>query len=415
MARTSDLTGQDVRWISCAVAGPRPGTGVVVTREGLVVTAAHVMQRAPRAVVRLSPMPDPVEMVVAETNADYDVTLLRPVAPLALDARDVAVLGSASGTLPGARFTSFGYRAPREYNGLFAAGAIANEVAKVGAGAFWWQLTSDQIGRGMSGAPVLDVDRNLVVGIVVESFNPLRGDTTDANLDFAVQADVLSDVFGLPILTGVHPLGGAGTPGLAVAEGIQSLHGAPPALAAAAGSRVLESLVNARRDHERGDCLVVDVWGPAASGASGAVRQWVDEAHPGWYDSVFWWTFSPVAPADHFVYALGAHLGLPDTAGAPRTRVSILAALMRTGRHLLVLDGPDGPDGSMDLRVAELLDQLAIRGSRSLVVVVSHTPLQLQATGTFRQISVHPDDVATAPIKDLAELMACPSSMMGTG
>jgi tetratricopeptide (TPR) repeat protein len=407
MARTSDLTGQDVRQISCAVAGPRPGTGVVVSREGLVVTAAHVMQRARRAEVRLSPMPDPVEMVVVKTNTDYDVALLRPVAPPALGARDVAVMGSASGTLPGARFTSFGYRAPREYDGLFASGTIANEVAKVGAGAFWWQLTSGQIGKGMSGAPVLDVDRNLVVGIVVESFIPLRGDTTDANLDFAVQADVLSDVFGLPILTGVHPLGGAGTPGLAVAGSTQSLHGAPPAVAAA-GSRVLESLVNARRDHERGDCLVVDVWGSAASGASGAVRQWVDEAHPGWYDSVFWWTFSPVAPADHFVYALRAHLGLPDTAGAPRTRVSILAALMRIGRHLLVLDGPDGPDGSMDLRVAELLDQLAVRGGRSLVVVVSRTPLQLQATGTFRQISVRPDDVATAPIKDLAELMADP-------
>ena len=165
------------------------GTGVAVSMGGQVVTCAHVVKAALGVHPRDA---DGAEVGVRFPQArggeekdrravcagcfphhDDDVVLLQLIggrSPLAPE--QIAVLGRAEESCfhP---FRSYGYRRLENYTAGHAHGLILDcvpppEGRNVQAEPV--QLESQQINRGMSGSAVLDIERNLVVGIVSEAW-----------------------------------------------------------------------------------------------------------------------------------------------------------------------------------------------------------------------------------------------------
>ncbi|NLH21099.1 MAG: trypsin-like peptidase domain-containing protein [Methanothrix sp.] len=167
------------------------GTGFVA-REG-IVTCAHVVRKANRNDAGIEPKAaDGLEVGVyfperggrasfqkrakvisCFKQYDDDVVLLHlrdgsaPLGP-ELSAR----FGSAKGSELH-EFLSFGYRRLKNYQGLPAYGKIIGHADKPTGKKFQGDpvmLSSQNIDRGMSGAPVLDVTRNLIIGIIYPTF-----------------------------------------------------------------------------------------------------------------------------------------------------------------------------------------------------------------------------------------------------
>ncbi|MCP4593535.1 MAG: trypsin-like peptidase domain-containing protein, partial [bacterium] len=167
------------------------GTGVVVSMRGRVVTCAHVVEAAMGVHPRDA---DGAEVGVYFPQAgggerkdrratvagcfrqyDDDVVLLQlSDGPTPLNPDQIAVLGRADESCYHS-FRSYGYRRLSHYIAGHAHGMILDCVEPPEGRSVQTepvQLESSQINQGMSGAGVLDVERNLVVGIVSETWFP---------------------------------------------------------------------------------------------------------------------------------------------------------------------------------------------------------------------------------------------------
>jgi len=206
------------------------GTGIAVTMDGQVVTCAHVARAAgvePRDAngdeigVYFPQARGGEEKTRRATVAccfpqhDDDVVLLQlteGAAPLAPE--QIAVLGRAEASWfhP---FRSYGYRRLENYIAGHAHGMILGCVPPPlgrNVQAEPVQLESQQINQGMSGAGVLDIERNLIVGIVSETWFPDLS-TKDRDTAWAVNARVLTfDPLNLPVQDEPLPLSKAPEP-----------------------------------------------------------------------------------------------------------------------------------------------------------------------------------------------------------
>ena len=190
------------------------GTGFIVA-ENLIVTAYHVLLSALRlpneAVLSHGthvwirfPVAqiDEIGIVTEYNSADADIALLR-VDGIPSSCK-IAVLGPSIGCA-GHRFVSAGYR------GISggAVGTIAPpELESKRAPYLRLVLRSDQIDRGMSGAPVLDLDVDRVVGMVVSTWYGEPASGKDRETSFAIPAEAIRQVCGLVSL--VEPLNEVG-------------------------------------------------------------------------------------------------------------------------------------------------------------------------------------------------------------
>lgn len=199
-------------WI-CA-HGSWIGTGVIVSEEGGILTCAHVLRRAripideSRAEVGIY-FPQlargerkDYQAYVACFFADYDddIVLLQLKEPLPQGIA-IAILGNASESV-GSRFHSYSFPGSNQPK-VYAVGEIMGpspgppgkklQVKPL-------ELRSREIRPGMSGAAVLDRERNLVVGLISERWD--SGGSTDADdLAWAVDLIVLTlDPFGVPLI-----------------------------------------------------------------------------------------------------------------------------------------------------------------------------------------------------------------------
>jgi len=166
------------------------GTGIAVSMDGKVVTCAHVVKAALGVHPRNA---NGAEIVVyfpefssrkAETRQakvaacfqqhDDDVVLLQLAdGPSPLAPEQIAVLGTAEYS-SGNEFRSFGYRRLANYQGLPALGQIVDYCDKPSDRTLHGEpimLASQHIDSGMSGAAVLDIERNLVVGVIAETWD----------------------------------------------------------------------------------------------------------------------------------------------------------------------------------------------------------------------------------------------------
>jgi hypothetical protein len=422
------------------------GSAVLLTPEGMLATCAHVVEACgiePRVAEG-----EPVLLRFPATRVEPEQWREARVAWFPHDADDDLVLLQISASkghflIPPDRvatfgpaddsdynpFRSFGFRIRGDYVGLFADGAIVSHVSAAGRLLGEpLQLTSPGLDSGMSGAAVLDVDRNLVVGFVQRVYDPAGESSKDPDLAWAVDADVLrhspvaqrlqTDSLSLqPAVTpevepalvtltsGAREDAGRGHPaGSSVAD--QAL--APPdSLTPFVGRE--QQLADLDEIFSSGALRVLAIVGEAGQGKTALVREWTDRLcrTPGPPARTFWWTVhSPGHDVDDFLRAFIRHASNggvdPDVVPTTSARANLAAVLMAAGCHIVVLDGldvlqADSGDTAGALTSPALLDFLravAASKSQSMCIVTSRRDIvDLLHFATFSYVALGALDV----------------------
>ncbi|MEP7133506.1 MAG: trypsin-like peptidase domain-containing protein [Chloroflexota bacterium] len=418
------------------------GTGMVVSADGKVVTCAHVVKSAgvePRVLngKELSIyFPQALGGEKKNCNAkviaffpdfDDDVVLLQLTdgsAPLGPER--MPVLGTAEES-QGNAFRSYGYRRLEDYIAGWADGKIQGHVdpppkRKVQGEPV--QLESNQINRGMSGSAVLDIERNLVVGIISETWFPDKS-AKDSDTAWAVDSRVLSLApLGLTVQDASLPLKAAPEPRtdeqtkqqvIEVAqenvaqrsiEEKNSWNSAPSVLPEWTGRDDL--LKQITDDWNNPQKHVTGLIGFGGEGKSSLARKWVADviarseatkqsptreeiasqsALAMTLDGVFWWGFYENKSVDEFLEAALKYMsgGRIDPRAVPSSnlRAQIIGAMLGTGKYLFVLDGLEvmqhqegdqyGLLQSNDLR--DLLTFFARLDNQSFCLITSRAPM----------------------------------------
>lgn len=352
------------------------GTGVLVSPSGFVVTCAHVVRdcgvdpHATGGVVSVH-IPATPEHQAEDREAQVgwypmeseDDLVLLELAGGPLPPERVGRFGPADASYEH-RFRSFGFRRRDEYLGLHAKGSIEGHVPSPRQFLVEpVQLESQDLDSGMSGAPVFDVERNLVVGFVFQVWEP-GGSSKDRDLAFAVDAAVLAPSPAgellIPTVLEQEPMAGPeldqaisaaifAPAGRAMPSG-WAIETAPDNLGVFVGRE--QELNVMEQTWQAGRARILGLSGLNGQGKTSLVRTWLEShrqstsPHPP--QSVFWWTFDPSSnDVDDFLAAVIKHVsdGAVDPAVLPpgMAKANLAAALLQTNRrYILVLDGLDG-------------------------------------------------------------------------
>jgi hypothetical protein len=341
------------------------GTGIAVTMDGQVVTCAHVVEVALGMHPRQA---DGAEVGVYFPQArggeekgrwatvarcfpqhDDDVVLLQLAdGPSPLAPEQIPVLGTAEMS-DNHGFRSYGYRRLEKYIAGHAHGTILGCVECPEGQTLLGepvQLESQQINQGMSGAAVLDIERNLVVGIVSETWFPDRS-TKDRDTAWAVNAHVLSlEPLGLELQDEPYPKRPAPEPKTDVEAARAAVapdlgiawNNAPPPLEEWVGREDLLAAIS--RDWADPKRRVTGLIGFGGEGKSSLGRQWVEGAanRAPTPDGVFWWGFYTRPSVDEFFEAALAYMsgGRIDPRRLPSAsvRAQVIGAMLGAGRYL---------------------------------------------------------------------------------
>jgi tetratricopeptide (TPR) repeat protein len=419
------------------------GTGVVVSMSGEVVTCAHVAQAAlgkhPREAMGAEVGVYFPQLRGGEEKArsatitrcfpqhDDDVVLLTlqggttPLGP-----EQIAVIGAADQSV-GHEFLSFGYSPMGPYPSTRADGKILGEVDPPDGKTLLLdpiELKSREIDRGFSGAAVLDVERNLIVGLIAERWfsgnTPIKDD-----IGWGVNARVLTlDPLNLPISDVPFQKKPAPQPRTDVAQARAAvpaqlgvmLDGAPEPLQEWVGRAELLQSITA--DWASGSKHITGLIGFGGEGKSSLARKWVEDicrgdprvAHPP--EAVFWWNFYDRPSVDDFFesalkFMSGDRID-PRQIPSANLRAQIIGAMLGKGRYLFVFDGLEvmqhnegdqyGLLKSSDLR--EFLTFFADPKNASFALITSRAPLtDLRAYATYAHREV--DRLSAAEGRDL--------------
>jgi hypothetical protein len=422
------------------------GSAVLLTTGGVLATCAHVIEACgiePR-VLEGEPvlLRFPATRVEPEhwrkarvawfpPDADDDLVLLQIASPTGrhlIPPDRVATFGPADDSDYNA-FRSYGFRIRGDYVGLFADGSIVSHVSAPGRLLEEpLQLTSPGLDSGMSGAAVLDVERNLVVGFVQRVFDPAGESSKDPDLAWAIDAEILrhspvserlqSDSLSRqPAVTPeVEPAlvalssdsregaGRDGNSGNSRAD--QGL--APPDPLTPFVGRV-QQLAELDELFSSGAFRVLAIVADAGQGKTALVREWTERLarSSGHSSRTFWWTVhSPGHDVDDFLRAFIEHASNggvdPDVVPTTSARANLAAVLMEAARHIVVLDGLDvlqadsgDTEGTLtSLALLDFLRALAASKSRSMCVVTSRREIvDLLHFATFTHIALGVLDV----------------------
>lgn len=415
------------------------GTGIAVSMAGQVVTCRHVVEAAlghkaianEQVTVYFPQVRGDEEKKRTATvvrwfeGADDDVVMLQlEGGPAPLGPEQIAVLGAADDS-ERHPFRAYGYRPLPPFTGGWADGVIQGSVEVPEA----WrvqvepiQLDCNQINQGMSGAGVLDTERNLVVGIVSAAWLWEYQEKKDLNTAWAVNARVLSLA---PLGLRLHPAPLARKPAptpkydTAQAEAAVAPHtrlaGNPPATLPEWVGRT-ELLAALTADWHSAQTRVVGLIGFGGEGKSSLARQWIETiladksslphtgetvsvfktdavstSHLETPDGVFWWGFYENRSVDEFLeaalnYLSGGRID-PRQIQSSSVRAQIIGAMLNAGRYVFVLDGVEvlqhqdsGPSADrygllQSPALRELLSYFARPAHRSFCLLTSRAPL----------------------------------------
>lgn len=343
-----------------------------------------------------------------------DVVLLKlSDGPSPLGPELAAKLGSARGSQDH-DFRSFGYRRLKNYQGLPAYGKIV-DFGEIPTDARLQgeplMLCSQHIDRGMSGAPVLDIQRNLITGIIYLSWDSAGG-ACDRDTGFAVDARVLSlEPLGLALQYEDLPKAPAPTPKVGIPAACVGLapkqialwNNAPSSLEEWVGRENLLGEITS--DWVNSDARITGLIGFGGEGKSSLARRWVDTLladkslqQP---DGLFWWGFYERRNVDEFFeealnYLSGEKID-PRKIPSASMRAQIIASMLGAGRYLFILDGLEvlqhqdgdlyGSLRSQDLKI--FLEFFAAPEHNSFCLVTSRAPLlNLEEYTTYKHRDV---------------------------
>ena len=343
------------------------GTGFAVAPKGHIITCRHVVleaappgsppESAPVNVTfagRSSPELRRARWLVDEDGFEDDIAVLELTdGPPPLPPSKLARIGPA-GDVTGHEFRAYGYKRRADYPAGRARGVIAGDIeapdgARLRADPL--ELESSQIGPGMSGAAVLDVEDNRVIGVISETWFP-DASTKDRDAGFAVHIAALGSAPGGIELTEA-PVPLTAGPSASAYEDVAAklisdspgadLRHAPPRADLFVGrEQLLDEMTAATADPE---VRSIGLVGFGGEGKSALLRRVVDEARArGTVDGAFWWTFDASRGVEQFFDAALTHFtggrAWEEHAPGPGGRSELLAALLDgTRRHALVLDG----------------------------------------------------------------------------
>jgi tetratricopeptide (TPR) repeat protein len=298
-------------------------------------------------------------------SKDDDIVLLQLTTEYLPGGVEVAVLGAASDSVGYAethKFRSFGFRSLEKYRGLPALGDIV-DFTSIPSGkslsAEPLMLKSEHIDGGMSGAPVLDLQRNLVVGVIAETWETRK--SKDRDTSFAADCMVLNIApLELPLYADYQlPLTVVDNPPTKIAQKNAAQitphilfplpptfePTQPPDLPEWAGRA--EILVKLESDYTNPSAHLVGLIGFGGEGKSSIAYHWLkyhllensDLPSP---DAVFWWSFYENRSFEQMVESLTKYLygeqNLQRITGTG-TRVNHIGAMALTKCLVLVLDG----------------------------------------------------------------------------
>ncbi len=385
------------------------GTGILVSPQGKIATCAPVLRAA-----GFNPHKRGTEVGVVLPQARYsasrsyrakisasfpytddDLVLLQLAdEQVPLSPEQVAVLGEAAEST-GHRFRSYAYTTDEGAPVRWLDGSITTIVAPPPGRTMQappLRLKADRLSPHMNGAAVLDIERNLVVGLICIPTGP-GSSPVDPDRQFqAIDAALLGDApFSLSLHATPLPLRpapltlpddaatakelAARVPGSALNNALP-----PPDVWVGRKDEMHALSTNWAAPDTRLACLV----GPDGAGKSSLARRWLDalladseQAQP---DGVFWWDFEADPSIDAFFESAFAHLSgqMIDTQQYPTSglRAQLLGAMLQAGRYLLVLDGlerwqrPDGTFHNAALR--SLLAAFALPGHQSFCLLTCH-------------------------------------------
>jgi tetratricopeptide (TPR) repeat protein len=345
------------------------GTGIVVSTTGEIITCAHVIRDAgvdPYIIdgqeigvqfVHAHGVRDEKKATVSACFPQYedDIVVLKLIdgqSPLGPEL--IPALGKAEASRLN-QFVSYGFSPLGKHEAAYAQGTILGcepcpEDGSLKAGMV--QLQSSQIDEGMSGAGVLDRERNLVIGIISETLYP-DASTKHRDTGWAVNARVLTfEPFNLPISDEPSPKKPAPEPKIDIEEVRKAVlavpgiawNNAPALLVEWVGrEQLLKELTD---DWIDPDTRVTGLIGFGGEGKSSIARRWVDDVlanekcKP---DGVFWWGFYAKPSVDEFFevalkYMSGGTID-PSKLPSAGAKAQVIGAMLGAGRYLFVLDG----------------------------------------------------------------------------
>lgn len=390
------------------------GTGFVVSDDGKIVTCVHVVKDAsqtgdvkegitikiyfPQA-INSENKAHQAFVVGYFTNFEDDVVVLQLDQSFIPNGVEIAILGKAEDS-DGNDFRSFGYRRLANYQGLPASGTIIGLTEKPedqNLQSDLIMLSSQHIDSGMSGGAVLDIERNLVIGIISETWdsgNSLKDrDTSFAVdlkvltffnclnikvLDIDIYESFLSSNFSQMNLHQINQINKTQT----------NLNYAPQALPEWVGRE--NFLENLNQDWHNSQYFITGLIGFGGEGKSSLTRCWIDKLlqnnnlpQP---KKVFWWSFYEKNNIEEFFEALLIFIveGIdPRELPSVRVKSQVINAMLKNDRYLFILDGleilqyQEGDDygllKSLDLR--DWLRNFSRGNHQSFCLINSRVPL----------------------------------------
>jgi tetratricopeptide (TPR) repeat protein len=389
------------------------GTGVLISADGIVITCRHIFApsgRSPSTDQEITQLPLCVrfpprvagtssthQVTIAAQTAQYedDLVCLRVQNPPALANRNVAKLGSGADSALH-EFRSYGYRQLDQYQASYADGVIVGTIDMPTDRRLRLepvQLRSQNIDLGMSGAGVLDTEKNLVVGLISETWHS-GSSAKDRDTAWAVDAQFVAFCgLDVPLHTAL-PLRSAERPARPVRSNrlqpyapVHLDHAPEPMREWVGRGDLLGALGGTWQDEERP--LVVGLVGFGGEGKTSVVRRFVDSLLEGGDDElsgVFWWQFSESAGPDEFLAAALEYLTKDRLIAASISgpaRAEVAASLLEKGRYLFVLDGLEAVQHQSDDQYGAMADPdllaflrfAAVPGHNSLCLLTSRAPV----------------------------------------
>ncbi len=391
------------------------GTGFIVSREkGLILTCAHVVRDACgcqpadglKVGVYFPRVTDDQHKIqwamVTACLPDYedDVILLKLDNGIVPVVQNLFGLGQATDSFDN-DFYSYGFGRTGEKDHVQALpihGHISSQIDEdrnllIRRFAL---RTSNPVLEGHSGSPVLDMEINRIVGIIIQS-------NKDINLSLATDCAVLIldpfAKFGIPISDTPLPKEAARTPSDEVLRSVRDLVDSGPREQSSNIPVIVpdsewvgrEDLLRRLNDGwENPSKRVTTLIGLGGEGKSSLAQHWLKTIKA---DGVFWWSFYNRSGVNEFFEAAFGYL----FGRTPKSNWALyLGALLYTGKYLFVLDGFEvmqhrdsvqyGEIISSDLQL--FLEYFASPAHDSRCLITSRIPLNFGNYTTFADYDV---------------------------